>query len=234
MRAVIASAVVAVMLAAGPASAQDPEKRVHFNFGSGATISTGELNNHLGSGYNLNFGVTINVTPKVGILAEYSFNGMGQKQVNVDVVQDPIAGAPGAVQAFYGDMNMQYGAFNAVFKPMPEARVNPYVTGGVGIYYRPIKVTTPAIGWVPGYCDPFWYYCSPGGYVPVDAIVGSRSTTDFGMDFGAGVNVKLGSSAAFYVEGRYHYIWGPSYKDASGNSKTANGQFFPITFGLRF
>jgi hypothetical protein len=35
-------------------------------------------------------------------------------------------------------------------------------------------------------------------------IVGERSSTDFGMDFGGGVNF-----AAVYAELRYHYIWGP-------------------------
>lgn len=47
MRAVIACVTVAVMLVALPVRARDPEKRVDFNFGSGATISTGEVNNHL-------------------------------------------------------------------------------------------------------------------------------------------------------------------------------------------
>ena len=113
-------------------------------------------------------------------------------------------------------MNMQYGNFNLVFRPHTEGTAHPYIVAGLGVYYRPVKVTTPSVGYVPGYCDPWWYYCVPGGWVPVDAIVGSRSSTDFGMDFGAGVNVKLGDSASFYVEGRYHYIWGPEVKDSHG------------------
>ncbi len=231
MRAVIACVAVMAVLFAGPAMAQDPEKRVDFNFGSGATISTGELNNHLGSGYNINFGMTVNVTPVFGIHAEYSFNGLGQKQVQLPVVPQPVGS--GIDQPFYADMNMQYGTFNAVVKPKFESKIHPYFTGGLGIYYRPVKVTTPSVGYVPGYCDPFWYYCSPGGYVPVDAIVGERTSTDFGINLGGGVNFRVAESASLYFEIRYHYIWGPKF---TTNSTTydSNSAFVPITFGVRF
>jgi opacity protein-like surface antigen len=233
MRSVIASAVVAVMLVALPARAQDPEKRVDFNFGGGWTATTGEVSNHLGSGYNINFGMTVNVNPKIGILAEYSYNGLGQKQVSLPVVGNPIAGSTPVNQNFFGDMNMQYGDFDVVFRPMPEKKASVYFMAGMGVYYRPVKVTTPALGYVPGYCDPFWYYCSPGGYVPVDKIVGSRSSTDFGYNIGGGVNFRLGESASAYVEMRYHYIWGPKY-EVSGTSYDSNSAFFPLTFGIRF
>ncbi len=232
MRRVAVFLFVAALVAAVPASAQD-EKRVAFHFGSGATISTGELNNHLGNGYNLNFGLTFNLTPAIGIMGEYSFNGMGQKQVNVPVVSNPIAGVPSTPQAFYGDMNMQYGNFNVVVKPPLESRVRPYLTTGLGIYYRPIKVTSPGVGYVAGYCDPFWYYCVPGGFVPVTNIVGSRSSTDFGINFGGGLNFRVGESASVYAEIRYHYIWGPKYT-VDNTTYDSNSAFFPITFGIRF
>jgi hypothetical protein len=36
-----------------------------------------------------------------------------------------------------------------------------------GLYYRPIKVTTPGAGWVTGYCDPWFDICHPGGWVGI-------------------------------------------------------------------
>ena len=66
-------------------------------------------------------------------------------------------------------------------------------------------MTTPGVGYVPGYCDPWWYVCYPGGFVPVENIVGERSSTDFGMVFGGGVNFNIA-----FAEVRYHYIWGPT------------------------
>jgi hypothetical protein len=68
-----------------------------------------------------------------------------------------------------------------------------------------MKVTTPGVGYAPGYCDPWWYVCYPGGFVPVENIVGERSSTDFGMDFGGGVRF-----GPVFAELRYHYIWGPT------------------------
>jgi hypothetical protein len=114
----------------------------------------------------------------------------------------------------------------------------------MGVYYRPIKVTTPGVGYAPGYCDPWWYVCYPGGWVPVENIVGERSSTDFGMAFGGGVRF-----GAIYAELRYHYIWGPTIEGvpqvenpivtdpsntASLAGKKANGQFLQTTFGIRF
>ena len=86
--------------------------------------------------------------------------------------------------------------------------VRPYGLVGMGVYYRPVKVTTPGVGYAPGYCDPWWYVCYPGGFVAVDNIIGERSSTDFGMVFGGGVNF-----GAFYAELRYHYIWGPEGRE---------------------
>ena len=95
---------------------------------------------------------------------------------------------------------------------------------------------------MPGYCDPWWYVCYPGGWVEVDNIIGERSSTDFGMTFGGGVRF-----GAFYAELRYHYIWGPTLDPQSRPDlpvinppltdlagKSANGQFVATTFGFRF
>ena len=58
--------------------------------------------------------------------------------------------------------------------------------------------------------------------------------TDFGMNFGGGVSFPMGDSASFYIEARYHYIWGPTDGLDGKSYGKANGQFFPITGGIRF
>jgi opacity protein-like surface antigen len=80
-------------------------------------------------------------------------------------------------------------------------------------------------------CDPYWYVCYPVA-VPVDQIVGDRSSTDFGMDFGGGVS--FGGSVRFFVEARYHYVWGSDFTLPDGSTRNTNSQYFPITFGIRF
>jgi hypothetical protein len=55
------------------------------------------------------------------------------------------------------------------------------------------------------------------------------------VNFGGGVSFPVGDSASVYFEARYHYIWGSDVTDSTGKSYgKANGQFFPITGGIRF
>jgi opacity protein-like surface antigen len=227
-----------LVLAAGllltllPIEAQAQEKRVNVSLGGGFTIPNAEVSDHLGDGYNFNLGLQVNVTPVIGIEGVYSFNGLGQKRISVPVSATPTATS--VPTDFFGDMNMQYGTANLVVQK-PEGVVRPYGLVGMGVYYRPIKVTTPGVGFVPGFCSPWWYYCYPGGFVPVENIVGERSSTDFGMDFGGGVNFGV-----LFAELRYHYVWGPEVEVPAGitvpagTDLKANGQFLATTFGVRF
>ena len=202
------------------------------------------LADRLGGGYNFNIGLDVAINPVVSIEGLYSFNGLGQKQISVPVspVVNPLA-TDTVPTDFFADMNMQYGTGSVIFQT-PEGTVRPYALVGLGGYHRPIKVTTPAVGYAPGYCDPWWYVCYPGGWVPVENIVGERSSTDFGMGFGGGVRF-----GPVFAELRYHYIWGPTVEglppqvnplnsDPTGTSslagQKANGQFLQTTFGVRF
>jgi opacity protein-like surface antigen len=231
MRAVSAFLVGAALLSAVPASAQDEDRRVNFNVGGGYTITTGEARNHLGDGYNVNVGLIINATKVFGIGVDYTYNGLGEKQVSIPV--SPTPGGSATNQNFFANMNMQVIGFNAVIKPKMEGNVKPYVVAGGGAYYRRVQVTTPGAGYVPGYCDPWWGFCYPGGWVPVDKIVGERSEWSPGIDFGGGVNFKVGDSASVFVEVKYHYIFGTDYSSGTTTQKSSSS-YIPITFGIRF
>jgi opacity protein-like surface antigen len=237
MRAMKWIVVLALVLVAVPAWAQVNEKKINVNFGGGYTFSASDARKYLGDGYNVSLGMTFNLNPKIGFQVEYGFNGLGSREVDLPVSGDPGGSNP-VNKPFYADMNMQHVDFNLVLRGNTSGKVSPYVVVGAGYYYRPAKVTTPATGYVPGFCNPYWYYCYPGGWVAYDKVVGSRSSSDIGMDFGGGVSFKVGDAVAIYFEARYHYIWGPSYnvKDTAGKeySGTANGQFLPFVFGIRF
>ena len=214
------------------------QSRAHFTLGGGYTAPNSDVADRLGGGYNFNIGVDVDVNPVFGIEGLYSFNGLGEKRIAVPV--SPCVGCAGVPTDFFGSMNMQYGTVSAIIQK-PQGQVRPYGLVGMGIYYRPIEVSTPGVGWVPGYCDPWWYVCYPGGFVPVENVIGSRSSTDFGMDFGGGVRF-----GPIYAELRYHYIWGPEVQALTTTlpavqaatadlvGKKANGQFLATTFGIRF
>ena len=231
----------AALLASVPAAAQD-EKPVQLTIGGGYTGIYGSAKDHIGNGGNFTLGVLFNVSPAFGIQGEYGWNGIGKKQITLPVFPtvNPLNGVP---TDFFADGNMQYGAANAIFSAPTSGKAKPYGLVGLGLYYRPVSITTPAIGYTT-ICDPYWYVCYPAA-VPVDQVVGSRSSTDFGMNFGGGVNFKVAESASIYFEVRYHYVWGPEIAQANRptqpiagvetpSSFKANGQFLPITVGFRF
>jgi opacity protein-like surface antigen len=227
------------LLAYGSAArAQDPDKRVTGEIGGGYTWVLSDVGDYLGDGYNFNIGVTFNANRVIGFEGLYSFNGLGGRDFSLPVSATPVTG--GVPTPFTAEMNMQYGTGSIIINSPRDSRVRPYGLTGVGVYYRPVTVTTPGVGFVPGFCSPWWYYCVPGGFVPVDNVVGDRSSTDFGMVFGGGVNIKATDAASIFVELRYHYIWGPEINPGqlstlTGTTTTnANGQFMPLTFGVRF
>lgn len=228
----------AAFVVASPAYAQDPDKKATFQIGAGYTWVLSDVKDYVGDGYNFNIGATYEVSRAIGIEGLYSFNGLGGHDFTLPVSVTPFdAGVP---TQFSANTHMQYGTASLVVKSPSSARARPYGLTGVGIYYRPVTVTTPGVGYVPAYCSPWYYYCSPGGFVPVENIIGDRSSTDFGMVFGGGVNIRATEAASVFVEIRYHYIWGPEINSTAAQTITgttttkANGQFLPITFGIRF
>ena len=236
MRYTVGFVLAAGLLTVCPAAALAQDDRVDFSLGGGFTAPNSEVRDHLGDGYNFNFGVQVNVSRAFAIEGLYSFNGLGDKRISIPVSPEPIETTTVPTD-FSADMNMQYFTVSAVFQRPEGSGVRPYGLVGGGVYYRPVKVTTPAVGFVPGYCDPWWYVCYPGGFVPVENVVGKRSSTDFGMDVGGGVNF-----GTFYSELRYHYIWGPTVPTTGpvqplpgvSSERKANGQFLQFTFGFRF
>jgi opacity protein-like surface antigen len=227
----------AMLVAALAPNAFAQERRGSFIIGGGYTAPFTEVRDHLGDGYNFVIGGQFNATPMISIEGLYSFNGLGDKRLSIPVSPTP-GGTSSVPTDFFADMNMQYGTVN-VLLTKPEGTVKPYGLAGMGVYYRPVKVTTPGVGYVPGYCDPWWYVCYPGGFVPVENIIGERSSTDFGMDFGGGLQFGM-----FFAEARYHYIWGPEVEErattlpststTTTSDRKANGQFLLVTFGLRY
>jgi hypothetical protein len=70
--------------------------------------------------------------------------------------------------------------------------------------------------------------------VELDRVIGRRSTWDPGVNLGGGLAIRMGDSAAFYIEARWHHTWGPTFTRLDGIEERANGDYFPVTFGFKF
>jgi len=220
-----------------PAQAQD--KKVEGNIGGGYSAMTGEARQHTGDAGLFEAGVTYNVTPTLGFKTNYNYTGLGkEKTVTVPVSSLPSGGVI-TQQQFSVDGHMHDVTFDLVVKSKGMRRSSPYGIVGPGVYHRTINLTTPAVGYAT-ICDPYWYVCYPTP-VAIDQILGTRSSTDFGMNFGGGVSFKVGEKASIYFDIRYVYIWGPKASDLAVNPLAtstgvtrANGQAVPFVFGVRF
>jgi opacity protein-like surface antigen len=236
MRQLVVAAVL-VLVAAVPAAAQD-EKPVDFNIGLGVTFPQGNFKDSFDSGWNGDFAATFNVSPAFGIQAEYMYARMNGPERTILVSVAP--GGVGSNQLIESNHQMHAFLGNAVFKSHDSGRlVGGYALGGLGLYHRKVQLTSPAVGFTT-FCDPYWYVCYPAA-VSVDNILGDRSSNDFGINFGGGLT--FGKEAKFYIEARYHYVWGPTITPGAGipvpvptttSSTSTNAQYFPLTFGIRF
>jgi opacity protein-like surface antigen len=224
---------------ATPAMAQD-DKLADVNIGFGATFPTSGFKDSFDTGWNGTIGVTFNINPHLGVQGEYTYARMNGPEKTILV--SPTPGGIGSNQLIESNQQMHIGAVNLVAKSQGrDSAVSGYLLGGLGLYHRMIQLTSPAVGFTT-FCDPYWYVCYPAA-VSVDNILGDRSSNDFGINFGGGVT--FGHEAKFYVEMRYHYVWGPSITAAStlpaaagtpncSGGCSSNASYFPLTFGVRF
>jgi opacity protein-like surface antigen len=230
MRTTMWAVAAAMLSVAMPAHAQDA--KVEGNIGGGYSVLTGEARQHTGDGGVFEIGVTYSITPIIGVKAAYNYTGLGkEKTVTLPVTNGGLL----SQQVFSADAHMHDVTFDVVLKA--PGNVSPYGLIGPGIYHRTVNVTTPAVGLVT-ICDPFWFVCYPAP-VGVDQVIGSRSSTDAGLNVGGGVSFKVGERARLYFEVRYVYIWGPDLSiPAVGNvaarTVNGNGQVAPFTFGVRW
>lgn len=227
-----ATALLAFM--AAPAQAQYDDRPVHVNLGGGVTMPISDVADHFSTGGQFTIGVLIEPksTPMFAFQTEYAYNGLSGKDKTIPTYASPVSLVPNGSALIESHHNMQYITFNGIVHPAGSMAVKPYVTGGAGYYYRAVSLTTPSVGYTT-WCDPYWYVCYPT-LVSVDRIIGDRNSWDPGINIGAGLTVRMGESAMFYVETKWHYMWGPEFTDGTGAKQKANGQYFPVTFGFRF
>ena len=222
MRKTAVILVLAFVLAA-PAGAAAQDRPVTFNLGGGVTFPFGDLKDTFDTGWNLQFGGQINFTENVGLEIDYMYHRMNGPDRSFPSLD-------GGSVLIESNHQMHVGSFNLIFRTPQRGAVGGYFLAGPGIYHRIVQLTSPAVGFVT-VCDPFWLVCFPDA-VEVDRIIGDRSSTDFGFDFGGGVT--FGTSAKFFVEVLYHYVWGDDFTLPDGSTRSSTAQYVPITFGVRF
>jgi hypothetical protein len=203
----VLAALALVALSPALAHAQKP---IDIHVGGVVMAPLSDTADRFGVGYGFNAGLTWNVLGPFGLRADYVWSSIEPKTDELPVV----GGRPLDVSG-----SIQFGTADVVFQA-PPGRVRLYVLAGGGLYRRQVSVSVPAGESI---CDPWLLVCGP-----VTGTNATRSTTDFGVNVGFGLTFSR-----VFVEGRYHFMWGPDYDTAAG-TLTATGKFFPLTVGVRF
>ena len=221
--------VIGCLTALTPARAQyyapEPEVGVTgplvWNFGGTLNVPLSDTADRQNVGGGFAAGLTFNFSRYAGIQFEYGGDWATLKSGKL------------ANNGVSGTASFQYFDLNLLVHPGRAGPVSFYLIGGGGLYYRWASITKVTGTTLAPYCDPWLYYCS---VVPVDAhsVLGSRDSWDWGLDAGVGVTFALSPPVRLYLEARYHYVFGPTFTDSGGQKRSADGQFLPITLGVRF
>jgi hypothetical protein len=230
-------AVIATFAVASSAAAQD-YKPFDIGFGFGWAFPATDFKNSFDAGWNGMVAGSFNFNEHWGFEADYTYVRMNGPDKTILV--SPTPGGITSSQLIESNHQMHVGSFNAMWRTQSKDRpFGGYLLGGLGIYHRIVQLTSPAVGYTT-VCDPYWYVCYPAA-VSVDNILGDRSSNDFGIDFGGGIT--FGHEVKFFVESRYHYVWGPEVQAqgpvvSGGPCQTeacsTNAAYFPITFGVKW
>jgi hypothetical protein len=111
-----------------------------------------------------------------------------------------------------------------IWSTSTEGSVDFYVAAGLGWYRLDVQLRDPAVALVPPGCSPWWYWCHPGGAIPVEEIVGSETQNKIGGNAGVGLTFALANDSQIYVEVKYHRM----------ESDPVSTSWVPVTVGYRW
>jgi opacity protein-like surface antigen len=121
-----------------------------------------------------------------------------------------------------GDVTVWQLTADLLWSPRSEGNVGFYLEGGGGWYSVDAKLREPATVCGP-VCPPWVWWCYIG-CAPGSVITDSASTSNFGLNLGAGLTYQVGLASHVYVEVKYHRIDTPQ----------VSTEYIPIIFGYRW
>lgn len=188
----------------------------HFNLGVGGGFTTPVEE----AGSQLNYGWNVDVRGGAQV-NDYLLTDLDFTYTNMRFNDTTLAN--------FGEPNGGLGIWSLTFQPILRAaprisKVQPYVTGGFGLYHMSLTLTQPAN--VPTiFCGGF-FGCFPA-VVGTNQVVASNSVYKPGFNGGIGFTIPVGADrkAGFFAEARYHEMF---------MSNAPNIRYVPVTFGFHW
>ncbi len=152
--------------------------------------------------------------------SEYDVSGSSIRVLNDLIDEDP--GNMGKVTG--GDVSIWSLSVNSIWGPDTGGSVGFYLIGGVGVDFIEGQVTNEQLVYYPPICDPWYWWCIPGGVGEGTVVVGKRDTTEFAWNAGIGIDFELSGGSTLYVETKFH----------SAETDRAATEVIPIVIGYRW
>jgi len=218
-RVILVSASVMSMLAVGvwPASAGSYDHRGTFVAAGGINSPVGESNPYLNSSGSFYFGGGRNLNRANALMVEYTHNWLSVAPEVIDRAQTD--------STTFQDVHASLWSItlNLVHRFNAESDIVPWLTAGGGYYKRNILLTQNALVYYPPIFDPWWGWID-GGWGPGEAITGQHTSSGFGFNVGAGIDLGIEGGASLFLDARYHM----AFMDG------INMQIVPIMAGVRW
>lgn len=200
------------------------------HFGGGWSLAQGDFSDVADDAWYFDGGATYWPEPwPVGINLDLSWANHDLSGAAIRAINDAIADAEDETgqkngRVTGGDVDIWSLAVNAMWGPKNDSRVGFYVLGGVGLDRVEGQVTDDALVYYPPVCDPWYWWCYPGGVGPGTVIRGRESATELSYNLGVALTFTLDSGSQIFVEGKYHSI------DLDWDTT----EVLPLTIGFRW
>jgi len=158
----------------------------------------------------------------VGLNFDLAYTQTDLKSSVVRAINDQLGPGMGSISG--GDASIWSLSTNAMWGPDTDGPLGVYLIGGVGINYLRGRITDDALVYYPPICDPWFWYCYPGGVGPGSIIKLKESATELSWNAGIGVTFDTSSGTQIYLEARYEWL------DTDRKTTT----YVPLVVGFRW
>ena len=199
---------------------------MHVNIGGGPTFNAGDLGDHFGNGWGPAIGVTFDMSRFAAFQFEYAYRWF-------DIKDDaPFFGAT----RFSANHTTHQLDFNFIGSFAPTgATIRPYVLAGPGIYYRSVEITDTSA--TVSSATPTGTSAAPtrSRASSARAVAGTLGSTSAAASGLASARRRSSSSSRGSTTcGDRSSTATTLPAGAEERSGSANGTYYPLTFGFRF
>lgn len=228
---------MALIVASGSAFAGRPDKAFKSwfgHFGVGYSVADSDFGDIFDDDWQFNGGATY--WPEdwaIGLELDLGYSNYDASNSAVRALNDAIDDAimmdpsicPGGGCNIDGiDFESWTLGVSGVWGPDTSGSVGFYLKAGVGAYFMEGRAKQNGLVYYPPVCDPWFWWCYPGGVGPGTFIVGKESATEFGWNASVGVTFDMNSGSQIYLEANYRR------SELDRGSVT----YIPITVGFKW